>query len=300
MKKLLVIGAGYLGDEILRQFKVAGWDAVGASLSGGEDLITCDVSDPISVAGLPDADAIIHCAASGRGGEDAYRKVYLNGCENLVRRFPYAKIAFTSSSSVYAQQDGELVTEESATIPDRETGRLLLAAESCVTDAGGMVARLAGIYGPGRSVLLSKFKNGEAVIEEDGRRFINQIHRDDAASALLHMFSLTEFPAGQVFNVCDSESLTQLEVYQGLAKIFGKDLPPSGPRDLNRKRGWTHKQVSNAKLRATGWQPKYPSFLDAVDELLAFQSSWTPPVSDQVGWKGLSPEELRKVIDEDL
>jgi nucleoside-diphosphate-sugar epimerase len=267
MKKLLVIGAGYLGDEILRQFKGAGWNAMGASLSGGGNLIACDVSDAGSVDKLPDADAVIHCAASGRGGEEAYRRVYLNGCENLVRRFPKAKIAFTSSSSVYAQQDGEVVTEDSETIPDRETGRLLLAAEKCVIDAGGVVARLAGIYGPGRSVLLSKFKNGEAVIEEDGRRFINQIHRDDAAGALLHLFSLTEFPTGQVINVSDSESLTQLEVYQGLAEKFGKDLPPSGPRDLNRKRGWTHKQVSNAKLRATGWQPKYPSFLDAVGEL---------------------------------
>lgn len=267
MKKLLVIGAGYLGDEIMRQFAAAGWDVVGASLSGGENLIACDVSDAASVAALPDAEAVIHCAASGRGGEEAYRKVYLNGCENLVRRFPNAKIAFTSSSSVYAQQEGELVTEESDAIPDRETGRLLLAAERCVLDAGGVVARLAGIYGPGRSVLLSKFKSGEAVIEEDGRRYINQIHRDDAASALVHLFSLTEFPAGQVFNVCDSESLTQLEVYQGLARIFRKELPPSGPRDLNRKRGWTHKRVSNAKLRGTGWQPRYPSFLDAVGEL---------------------------------
>ena len=267
MKKLLVIGAGYLGDEILRRFKAAGWDATGASLSGGENLITCDVSDAESVAALPDVDAVIHCAASGRGGEDAYRKVYLNGCENLVHRFPHAKIAFTSSSSVYAQQNGELVTEKSETIPDRETGRLLLAAEECVLKAGGVVARLAGIYGPGRSVLLGKFKSGEAVIEEDGRRFINQIHRDDAAGALLHLFSLTDFPAGEIFNVCDSESLTQLEVYRGLAEIFGKELPPSGPRDLNRKRGWTHKRVSNAKLIATGWQPKYPSFLDAVESL---------------------------------
>jgi nucleoside-diphosphate-sugar epimerase len=267
MNKLLVIGAGYLGEEILRQFKAAGWQTTGASLSGGANLIACDVSDPAAVDALPDADAVIHCAASGRGGEEAYRKVYLNGCENLVRRFPQAKIAFTSSSSVYAQHNGETVTEESETIPDRETGRLLLAAENIVLDAGGLVARLAGIYGPNRSVLLSKFKSGEAVIEEDGRRFINQIHRDDAASSLLHLFSLTDFPAGEIFNICDTESLTQLEVYQGLAKIFGKPLPPTGPRDLNRKRGWTHKQVSNAKVRATGWEPRYPSFLDAVREL---------------------------------
>ena len=53
-------------------------------------------------------------------------------------------------------------------------------------------------------------------------------------------------------------------VLEALSKIFSRPLPPSGPRDLNRKRGWTHKQVSNEKLRATGWQPEFPSFLDAA------------------------------------
>jgi nucleoside-diphosphate-sugar epimerase len=184
-----------------------------------------------------------------------------------VRRFPNARLVFTSSSSVYSQHEGELVTEQSEASPDRETGKILLEAERVVTESGGVVARLAGIYGPGRSVLLRKFLDGEAVIEEDGRRFINTIHRDDAARAIFHLFNLDPFPAGEIFNVCDSVTLTQLEVYRGLAEIFGKELPPHGPRDLNRKRGWTHKRVSNAKLRETGWEPRYPSFLDAVDGL---------------------------------
>lgn len=267
MSKVLVVGAGYLGDEILRVFRGAGWDAVGASLSGGDGLLECDVSDWDSVAALPDADAVVHCAASGRGGAEAYQRVYVDGCGNLVRRFPEARLVFTSSSSVYGQKEGETVTEESETNPDRETGRLLLEAEGIVRDAGGVVARLAGIYGPERSVLLRKFMDGEAVIEEDGRRFINQIHRDDAARAVFHLVTLDEFPAGEVFNVCDSVTMSQLQVYEGLAEIFGKPLPPSGPRDLNRKRGWTHKNVSNAKLRETGWEPEYPSFLDAAARL---------------------------------
>lgn len=267
MNKVLVVGAGYLGGEVVRGFREVGWNVQGASLGGGEGLIACDVSDPGSVSSLPDADAVVHCAASGRGGENAYRRVYLEGCRNLVRRFPEARLVFTSSSSVYTQQDGEPVTEESETIPDRATGEVLLEAEKVILDAGGVVARLAGIYGPGRSVLLRKFLEGEAVIEEDGRRFINQIHRDDAARAILHLISLEPFPAGEIFNVADSVTLSQLEVYQGLAEIFGKDLPPSGPRDLNRKRGWTHKRVSNAKLRASGWEPDYPGYLDAVADL---------------------------------
>lgn len=267
MSKVLVVGAGYLGGEVVRVFREAGWDARGASLGGGEGLLACDVSDAASVSALPDADAVVHCAASGRGGEDAYRCVYLEGCRNLVRRFPEAKLVFTSSSSVYAQHEGELVTEEADTIPDRATGEILLESERVVLNAGGVVARLAGIYGPGRSVLLRKFLDGEAVIEEDGQRFINTIHRDDAARAILHLISLSPFPAGEIFNVADSVTMTQLGVYQGLAKIFGKDLPPSGPRDLNRKRGWTHKRVGNDKLRATGWEPEFPGFLDAVPHL---------------------------------
>lgn len=261
------MGAGYLGAEVLRRFREGGWDACGVSLSGGDGLLACDVGDAGSVDGLPDADAVVHCASSGRGGEDAYRKVYLEGCKNIVRRFPEARILFTSSTSVYAQVNGETVDETSDATPDRGTGQILLEAENVVTGAGGVVARLAGIYGPHRSVLLRKFLAGEAVIEDDGGRFINQIHRDDAAKSVFHLLTIGDFPAGGIFNVSDSESLTQLQVYQGLARIFGKDLPPCGPRDLNRKRGWTHKRVSNGKLRATGWDPEYPSFLDAVCEL---------------------------------
>lgn len=267
MSKVLVIGAGYLGGEIVRVFRLAGWDAYGASLGGGDGLLACDVSDMGSVIALPDADAVVHCAASGRGGDDAYRRVYLHGCQNLVLRFPKSKLIFTSSSSVYAQVDGSLVTEKSETIPDRVTGEILLEAERVILEVGGVVARLAGIYGPGRSVMLRKFLDGEAVIEEDGKRCINTIHRDDAARAIIHLINLIPFPAGEIFNVADSVTMTQLEVYQSLSEIFRKDMPPFGSRDLNRKRGWTHKRVSNAKLRASGWEPNYPSFVNAVADL---------------------------------
>jgi nucleoside-diphosphate-sugar epimerase len=143
----------------------------------------------------------------------------------------------------------------------------LLAAENITLAANGIVARLAGIYGPERSVILKKFLSGEAVIEEDGQRFLNQIHRDDAARAILHL--ATSGIRGEVFNVSDSRPLTQRECYVVMCRIFSRTLPPSGPRDLNRKRGWTHKQASNGKLRATGWQPRFPSFLDAAAEIAA-------------------------------
>jgi nucleoside-diphosphate-sugar epimerase len=265
--KLLLIGHGYLGQAITREFRENGWEVTATSLSGDNNAIACDVGNPDDVRKLPPADFIIHCAASGRGGAEAYQRVYVEGCRNLAETFPGVPLLFTSSTSVYAQTDGSVVTEESPAIPDRETGTLLLEAERVTLTAGGTVGRLAGIYGPGRSVILKKFLSGEAVIEEDGRRFLNQIHRDDAARAIFH---LAATHAVGVFNVSDSTPLTQLACYEKLSEIFSRPLPPSGPRDLNRKRGWTHKQVSNEKLRATGWQPQFPSFIDAVSA-----PSWT-------------------------
>jgi nucleoside-diphosphate-sugar epimerase len=166
---------------------------------------------------------------------------------------------------VYSQIDGSVVDEESPTIPQRGTGRLLLEAERIVMDADGVVARLSGLYGPGRSVILRKFLSGEAVIEEDGRRFLNQIHRDDASAAILNI--ARSGIRGAIFNVSDDRPLSQLECYEGLARMFSKPLPPHGPADFHRKRGWSHKRVSNAKLRSIGWTPRYPSFLDAVESI---------------------------------
>jgi nucleoside-diphosphate-sugar epimerase len=282
--KLLLLGHGYLGQAISREFLAAGWHVTAISRHG-DSLdpqsairnpqlleLACDLTSSSDVAALvtriSPPDLLIHCASSGRGGADAYRSIYLDGCRHLLHAFPGIPLIFTSSTSVYAQTDGSEVTEESPAEPDRDTGKILRETEDLVLASGGTIARLAGIYGPGRSVLLQKFLSGEAVIEEDGRRFLNQIHRDDAARALLHLSSSQPSTLNpQLYNVSDSRPLTQIECYTGLANLFDRPLPPSGPRDLNRKRGWTHKRVSNAKLRATGWTPRFPCFLDAAEDL---------------------------------
>ncbi len=243
-------------------------------------VVACDIADPSGVASLlrfGPFDAVVHCASSGRGGVDQYRRVYQDGARLLLEILRPAHLVFTSSTSVYAQVAGEDVTESSAAEPDRETGRILRETEDFVVAHGGTAARLAGIYGPDRSVLLRKFFADEANIEADGTRWINQIHRDDAAAALVCI--LTRRAAG-IFNVVDDRPLAQRDIYAWLAARFDRPLPPSGPIDPNRKRGWTHKRVLNAKLRGIGWVPRYASFFQAVDEdptLHPFLS--TPPRS---------------------
>jgi mutator protein MutT len=273
-KTALVAGCGFVGLPLARQMHAAGWNVVGCTHSGdsaralaGEafPVVACDIAEASEVEAVLGPwyglDTVVHCASSGRGGEDAYRKVYLRGVQTLGGVLGARHVIFTSSTSVYAQTGGEWVDEHSGAEPDRETGRILRQTEEWVLGHGGAAARLAGIYGPGRSVLLRKFFSGEARIEGDGSRWINQIHRDDAAAALS---VLADRRAWGIFNVGDDEPLNQRSLYTRLAERFQRPLPPEGEPDLNRKRGWTHKRVSNSRLRALGWKPRYASFFDAL------------------------------------
>jgi len=278
MPRIVFAGCGFLGEAAALLFLRSGWDVIGVthreeSAAALRDRgIRSDVADlakPESVellaARVGETDVVVHAASSGRGGEDAYRAVYRDGMANLASAFPRSFLVFTGSTSVYGQVNGEVVTESSVAAPDRATGRLLLEAEQCAISAGGAVARLAGIYGPGRSVLLRKFLDGTARIEGDGSRVVNQIHRDDAASALLVL--ATSRQTG-ICNVVDDTPAPQIEVYGWIAEALNQPLPPFGEPDRNRKRGWTSKRVSNQRIRSLGWAPSFPAYRDAVPTLI--------------------------------
>lgn len=276
LPRLLIIGHGYVGSVLARQCVEAGIPVTAVNRSAESGLpypvLPGDVSSLESVRSLASSfasggpDLIVHCASSSRGGPDAYRAVFIEGLKNLHAAFPAVPVIFTSSSSVYGQIDGSIVDEQSEAAPDRETSRLLCEAEQITREAGGIALRLAGIYGPGRSVHVKKMLDGTATIDEgEVSRYLNQIHRDDAAAAIRHLATVgAGHFRGRLFNVVDNTPLTQRECYEGLSAILGLPLPPEAPPELDRKRAWTNKIVSNAALRETGWSPLYPSFLDAV------------------------------------
>jgi nucleoside-diphosphate-sugar epimerase len=276
MPRILIAGCGYVGEATGGLFHSAGWNVEGwvhskesaARLSAKPYSIrVIDISQRGEVAKHAGSfDAVIHCASSRGGDAEAYRQIYLNAVRHLLESFPKAKILFTSSTSVYAQRDGSWVTEESATKPLRETSRILLEVENLILENGGIVARLAGIYGPQRSALLSKFLNGTATIDPNNDRFVNQIHRDDIASALFLLLNREPQRAAQIYNIVDDQPILQSECYRWLAQRLNRPLPPIRKSDQPRKRGDTNKRVSNAKLHQLGWTLGYPTFCDAMEK----------------------------------
>src|SRR5256886_2716121 len=253
MPRILIAGCGYIGQAGADLFHSAGWAVEGwtgsaesaAALSAKPYPVRqVNISKRAEVAERAGIfDAVIHCASSSGGDAGMYRHVYLDGARNLLEMFPGSKLLFTSSTSVYAQRDGSCVTEESETAPVRETSRILLETESVVLGSGGIVARLAGIYGPGRSALLNKFLAGSAVIDPENDRFVNQVHRDDIAAALFLLLS-REAEAAQTYNSVVLQPILPSQCYRWLAERH--DLPPApiGRPELQRKHGSISKPAS--------------------------------------------------------
>jgi len=276
MPRILIAGCGYVGEAAADLFAARGWTVEGwtASARSAERLSgkpypvrAVDLADDAAVSTVPaEFDVIIQCASSGGGGADEYRKVYLDGARNLVRACEKATLLFTSSTSVYAQKDGAIVDESSRADAPHERGRILRETEKLVLEQNGIVARLGGIYGPGRSFLLRKFLSGEAVIDEKDQRLINQVHRDDIVTALFLLAEERRESRGQIYNVVDDEPTSRQEVYAWLSSRLPHPAPALSGAFVRRKRGESNKRVSNRKLRALGWEPRYPDFRVAMAE----------------------------------
>ena len=274
MARILIAGCGYVGEAAADLFHGQHWEVAGWTSSAESaarlakrpyPVRPVDITDRAAVSAVPgEFDFVVQCISTSGGDVEDYHRLYLGGARNLIHRFPSSRLIFTSSTSVYAQTDGTAVDEASPAEPAHEKGKVLRETEELILATGGIVARLGGIHGPGRSFFLSKFLEGAAVVEPNDRRFINQVHRDDIVSALLLLAEQPSAREGQIFNVVGDRPITVREAYEWLSVRLGEPLPSSGPGAIPRRRGRSNKQVSNAKLRALGWEPHYPTFEAAM------------------------------------
>jgi nucleoside-diphosphate-sugar epimerase len=215
-------------------------------------------------------DVLVHCL-SGSTGRDAtsYRRTYVETLRHLLAILDPRFTVFTSSTSVYPQNDGARVTEESPT-GGTPTGDVLLEAEQLALAAGGAAVRLGGIYGPGRTRFIEAALSGEPLPHGAPDACVNLIHRDDAARALFHVAS--QALAG-TFNAVDDHPARRSDLAAAILSGSATIAPPPA--------GASGKIVSNARLRTTGWAPAYPSVPESLRRDPDLAVLRTPPASGQ-------------------
>ena len=275
----LIVGCGDVGGRLARQLLADGWQVDGLrrsvrDLPEGVRPVAADLSNPR----LPEAwptrapDYLVYCVAASQHDEAGYQAAYVDGLRQVLDWLKTKgqrprRLLFVSSSSVYAQQDGEWIDESAATAPEGYSGKVMLEAERLALGSGipASIVRLTGIYGPGREWLLSQVRQGYRVAEEPPL-YGNRIHAEDAAGLLAHL--LQADARGVVLDDCyigvDDDPAALADVVGWLREYLGV----TEWSDQQRVRRTGSKRCSNARVRALGWVPQYPSYKEGYAAIL--------------------------------
>ena len=188
-------------------------------------------------------------------------------------------VGYLSTVGVYGDHGGGWVDEDTPVRPVSPRSVQRVAAEQAwqALGAGGgppvHIFRLAGIYGPGQNALVNLADGTARRIVKPGQVF-NRIHVDDIAGALAVSLGHPQ-PGGAVYNVTDDEPAPPQDVVAHAASLLGVPVPPDLPfasaelSPMARSFYGENKRVSNARLRALGWVPHYPTYREALVALLA-------------------------------
>jgi nucleoside-diphosphate-sugar epimerase len=277
--RVLIAGCGYVGSALGERLAAEGHEVWGLRRSGGGlpaaiRPVAADLTDPQTLRQLPPAlEVVFYTAAPDRADDAAYRTVYVDGLRHLLAALVRQgqsprRVLLTSSTAVYAQTDGAWVDEASPTEPQHFAGQRLLEGERLLL--GGpfpaTVLRLGGIYGPGRTGLIERVRQGLAACRAGPPVYVNRIHRDDAAAALRHLMTLAQ-PETLYLGV-DHEPADLCDVLRWLASQLGAPPPRLEPAaDAPRRRA--NKRCRNAKLLASGYVFRYPTFREGYGALIA-------------------------------
>ena len=279
-KTVLIAGCGDVGCRLARQLLARGLTVYGlrrnvSQLPAGVLPVTADLQNAERPAEWPvgQLDYLVYCAAASESTEAGYRTAYVDGLQHVLEWLKRSKqkplhALFVSSTSVYGQQHGEWVDEQSPAEPQGFTGRVLLEAERLLLVSGlpASVVRLAGIYGPGRSWLLNQVRQGYRVAT-DPPLYGNRIHADDAAGLLEFLLRAAENgqPLEEIYIGVDDVPAPLHEVVDWLREQL--DVRHWAAEARVRRAG--SKRCSNARARALGWKPSYTDYRAGYTALLA-------------------------------
>ena len=287
-RRALIAGMGYVGG-VLAELLQGNGDAVwglrrGPAVPSGSaayHAVAADLTDAVALAAalapFCDGDAgidLYYLASADAYDDEAYRRAYVTGFSMLLEvleRAPLRRVLFASSSAVYGQADGSWVDETSDTAPQSFAGRRLLEAEALLGPVrargiGATALRFGGIYGPGRTRLIDRIRQGYAIAEPSRPQYRSRMHRDDCAAALAHVARL-ERPA-PVYVAVDDSPADMREVEAWLCAELGvsveilKPLAGPSPRAANRR-------CRNTLLRDSGLVLAHRSYREGYGALLA-------------------------------
>jgi len=205
-ESVLIVGTGYVGQRVLNE--LPGDAAFGLNrspLNADFPATTFDLdSDAVLPVTLPNRYAVLYTVApSNKADNDSRLEKLLQFLQPAPQRFVYI-----STTGVYGDHAGKLVTEDTPPQPRTNRANRRLAAEALLGAWGNehgvdiVILRVPGIYGPGR-VNVERIREGMVLIQESDANPGNRIHVDDLATCCIAALS-HDAPAG-IYNIGDGD-----------------------------------------------------------------------------------------------
>ncbi len=276
---VLIAGCGDIGSRMATQLLANDWQVYGLRrsierLPAGVMGVAGDLFSEQCPAQWPtgELDYVVYSAAATEHDEAGYQAAYVDGLKHTLSWLKQhgqkpKRLLFVSSSSVFAQKDGEWIDETSPARATNYSGRIMLDAEQVALNSGiaASVVRLTGIYGPGREWMLGQVRKGYRVAI-DPPMYGNRIHADDAGGLLA--FLLEADRQGKALDDCyigvDNAPVPLAEVVGWLRERLG--VTEWAAETSTRRAG--SKRCSNARAKALGWEPRYSSYREGYAEIL--------------------------------
>ncbi len=273
MNRLLIFGLGYTGSAIADAARSAGFSVTGTTRLGLDRTVRFDQAEQA----IQSATHLLTTAAPDETG-DPVLALY----SAAIAAAPELRwIGYLSSTAVYGNRDGNWVDEDTPAAPTQARGLRRLEAEEHWSRFAGKAAvdifRLAGIYGPGRSVFDDLRVGRARRMKKAGHQF-GRIHRDDISQAVVAAMRQDRASGRRVLNLADDEPSESAAVVTEAAELLGVVPPPEvafqdvlpSMSPMARSFWAENRKVSSAKTKAAlGIEWLYPTYREGLRAILA-------------------------------
>ncbi|CNK75051.1 SDR family oxidoreductase [Yersinia kristensenii] len=267
MKKIAIIGLGWLGMPLAQSLVRRGIEVVGskttpdgveAARMSGINCFQLQLTpellcDPDDLAQLMTVDALVITLPASRttgGGAQYFQAVQMVVDSALA--FGVPRIIFTSSTSVYGETRGR-IKESSPLQPVTTAGKTLVELELWLhklPNTSVDILRLAGLVGAERHP--GRFLAGKTDVK-GGSQGVNLVHQEDVISAIELLLNLPR--GGHIYNLCAPIHPRKRDFYPECARALELTPPEFASEDIEEP----IREIDGSKICSElGFEYQYP------------------------------------------
>ena len=277
---LLIFGFGYTAKFMCQKFSKKNWEVFCTTRfkEKAKEIKSLNATpiffdDEEKIESVLSKNSYILSTAPPENSKDPVVENYGHLLKKNSERVKWA--GYLSTTSVYGDKKGEWVTEDTELEPNLERSISRVAAENSWIKLGEnlliktVIFRLAGIYGPGRSLVDRLMKDEDVYIVDKPAHLFNRIHVEDIVGVVEKAMSSSS--KTKIFNLSDDLPATQLDVAKFAASLLKKNCPEivslnsEMVSEMAKSFYKEEKKVSNKKLKdELGYKLVFPSFKEGL------------------------------------